>query len=71
VYLVCSDISKQSITSVFNVTDLVQMDAELMGWKTGQIVGLWTHTARSGGVGRKLGRTCIEQVRVEGTRDAE
>jgi len=52
------------------------MYADLIGWKTiclnvVQIVGLWTLTAKDGGDGRRYGRTCIEQVRVEGPRDAE
>lgn len=58
------------------MTDLVQTDADLMGWKTirlnaGQIVGLRTPTARDGGGGRRRGRTCIEQVRFEGPRIIE
>ena len=75
VYLVCSDVSKQCITSILNVADLVQIDADFKGWKSvclnvGQIVGIWTFTARDCGGGR-CGRTCIEQVRAEFPRIAE
>ena len=55
VYLFCWDVSKQSITSICNVTDFVQIYADFIGWKTiclnvGQIVGLRTLTARDGGL---------------------